>query len=134
MDDGIMDDGFMNDGPKDDHDGGESVRVCIWGGKAGAIESALFALDPELTRLIVEVAYENVFAREGLALKTRELLAITALMSVGSEAELKTHRHGALNCGATVEEIKETILQAAMYLGFPKALAAMVVLKSIKAA
>lgn len=109
-----------------------TTRQQIWGGKAEAIEEALEAVDPDLARLIVEVAYENVFARSGLELKTRELLAVTALMSVGTESELRTHIHGALNCGASRLEIKETILQAAMYLGFPRALRAMSVLRSIK--
>lgn len=64
-------------------------------------------------------------------LKTRELLAVTALMSVGGESELKTHLQGALNCGASPAEIKESIIQAAIYLGFPKAVAAMRVFKSL---
>lgn len=111
-----------------------TTRDQIWGDKADAIERGLHAIDPDLATLIVEVAYENVFARPGLDLKTRELLAIVMLMSIGSEAELKTHMHGALNCGATRAEIKETVLQAAMYLGFPKALAAMKVLSTLKTA
>ncbi len=109
-----------------------TVRQRVWGAKAEAIEHSLKDTDPDLARLIIEVAYEEVFARGGLELKTRELLAITALMSVGSESELRTHMHGALNCGASRDEIKETVLQAAMYLGFPRALLAMSVLKSIK--
>lgn len=110
-----------------------TIRARIWGEKAERIEAALLASDPDLARLIIEVAYEEVFARGGLELKTRELLAITALMSVGSESELRTHIHGALNCGASAGEVKETILQAAMYLGFPRALQAMNVLQSVTA-
>ncbi len=109
----------------------ETIREQIWGEKAEAIERALKRLEPDLAQLIIEVAYENVFARPGLDLKTRELLAIALLMSIGSETELKTHMHGALNCGADPQEIKETILQAAMYLGFPKAVAAMKVFQSL---
>jgi 4-carboxymuconolactone decarboxylase len=110
-----------------------STREAIWGDKAEAIEKGLNDTDPDLARLIIDVAYEGVFARPGLDLRTRELLAIVMLMSVGSETELKTHMHGALNCGATRDEIRETVLQAAMYLGFPKALAAMKVLAKLKA-
>ncbi|MDQ3459574.1 MAG: carboxymuconolactone decarboxylase family protein, partial [Deinococcota bacterium] len=60
-----------------------TVRRRVWGAKAEAIEHSLKDTDPDLARLIIEVAYEEVFARGGLELKTRELLAITALMSVG---------------------------------------------------
>lgn len=107
------------------------VKEQIWGDQAETIERALRTLDPDLAKLITEVAYDRVFARPGLDLKTRELLAITALMAVGSEGELKTHLRGALNCGASTTEIKETILQAAMYLGFPRAVAAMRVFKAL---
>jgi 4-carboxymuconolactone decarboxylase len=62
----------------------------------------------------LKVAYDNVFERPGLNLKTKELLAIAHLLNVGSESELKTHIHGALNCGTIADEIKETILHAAM--------------------
>ena len=116
----------------DSKDKQETVRQKIWADKHDVIQNALYDLDEDLADLIVDVAYENVFARPDLDLKTRELLAITALMSVGTKSELKTHIFGALNNGASKAEIKETILQAAMYLGFPKAVAAMKVLKSIK--
>lgn len=109
------------------------ARQAIWGDKAEAIEARLKEVDPDLAALITQVAYDNVFDRPGLELKTRELLAITSLLGLGAGAdELKTHIHGALRCGATREEIKETILQAAMFVGFPRALAAMKVLATIR--
>jgi 4-carboxymuconolactone decarboxylase len=108
------------------------ARDLIWGEKSEQILAGLEALDPDLATLITEVAYDTVFERPGLDLKTKELLAIAHLLSVGSESELKTHIHGALNCGATPAEIKETILHAAMFIGFPKAVAGLKVLKAIK--
>ena len=56
---------------------------------------------------------------------TRELLAITALIALGSPKELATHLEGALRVGATEREVREAILQSALFLGFPRALAAM---------
>ena len=99
-----------------------SVRAAIWGEKAEAIEESLKAVDEDLFRYIRDFAYEEVLARPGLDLKTRELLAITAL---GSPKELATHLEGALRVGATEREVRETILQSALFLGFPRALAAM---------
>ena len=106
-------------------------KALIWGDKAEAIEKALIELDEDLAELVIGVAYDRVFARSGLDLKTRELLAIAHLMSVGGESELETHIRGARNCGADFQEIKETILHAAMFLGFPKAITAMKVLKRV---
>lgn len=108
-----------------------SARAQIWGKNHDAIEANLHKIDSDLADLVTRVAYDEVIAREGLDLRTRELLAITALMSVGTANEIKTHIKGALHCGATPTEIKESILQAAMYLGFPKALAAMKVFREV---
>ena len=109
----------------------DSICQRIWGDKTSAIEKALRQADEDLADLVIDVAYERVFARADLDLKTRELLAITSLMSVGTEAEIKTHIYGALNTGASPQEIKECILQGAMYLGFPKALRAMKVFREV---
>ena len=110
----------------------DSVKKKIWGDKAAAIEAGLTALDPDLAELITEVAYERVLAREGLELKIRELLSIAYLTALGSESELKTHVYGALNCGASFTEIKETVLQAALFVGFPRAVAAMKVVRAVE--
>jgi 4-carboxymuconolactone decarboxylase len=102
-----------------------SVREAIWGEKRATIEKSLEEVDPDLFRYIRDFAYEEVLARPGLDLKTRELLAITALIALGSPKELATHLEGALRVGATEGEVRETILQSALFLGFPRALAAM---------
>lgn len=72
----------------------KTVRERIWGSKAEKLEAVLEDLDPDLAALIVDTVYEGIFARAGLDLKTRELLAITALLGSGGEAELRTHLHG----------------------------------------
>jgi 4-carboxymuconolactone decarboxylase len=107
------------------------ARDIIWGEKSQQIEANLKDLDADLAALIVHVAYDDVFERPSLNLKTKELLAIAHLLSLGLENELKTHIYGAFNCGATELEIRETILHAAMFIGFPKAVLGMKVLKSV---
>ncbi len=108
-----------------------SVRRALWGEKQEAIEASLEALDPDLFTYIRDFAYEEVLARPGLDLKTRELLAITALIALGSPKELATHIEGAFRVGATEREVRETILQAALFLGFPRALGAMRLLDKV---
>jgi 4-carboxymuconolactone decarboxylase len=109
----------------------KTASATIWGDKADKVEANLKTLDPDLAELILSVAYNNVFERSGLDFKTKEFLAIAHLLNVGSESELKTHLHGALNCGATATELKEIMLHAAMFIGFPKAVAGMKVLKTV---
>jgi thiamine pyrophosphokinase len=102
-----------------------SARERIWGSKSEAIEAGLRAVDPALAELTMGVAYDRVFERPGLDLKTRELLAIAHLTALGGEGQLETHVWGALNCGAEPDEIRETVIHAAMFVGFPRALDAM---------
>jgi 4-carboxymuconolactone decarboxylase len=111
----------------------KTARAMIWGDKAEKVEANLRALDNDLADLILSVAYDDVFERPGLEFKTKELLAVAHLLNVGSESELKTHIHGALNCGATETELKELMLHAAMFIGFPRAVAGMKVLKAVLA-
>lgn len=107
------------------HTAGVTVRERIWGERAAAIERALAEADPDLGRYVMEFAYEEVMARPGLDLKARELQAISLLIALGSPPELATHLEGALRVGASEREVRETIIHAALYVGFPRALAAM---------
>ncbi|RIH86539.1 4-carboxymuconolactone decarboxylase [Meiothermus luteus] len=102
-----------------------SVRKAIWGENFRAIEESLSGVDPDLYAYIRDFAYEEVLARPGLDLKTRELLAITSLIALGAPKEIATHLEGALRCGASEQEVREAIIQSAIFFGFPKALAAM---------
>lgn len=102
-----------------------SIRKAIWGDNFEAIENALSEVDPDMYAYIRDFAYEEVLARPGLDLKTRELLAITSLIGLGAPKELATHLEGALNSGASEKEIRETIIQSALFVGFPNALGAM---------
>lgn len=102
-----------------------SVRKAIWGDNFEAIEASLSEVDADLYAYIRDFAYEEVLARPGLDLKTRELLAITSLIGLGGPRELATHFQGALRSGASEQEIRETIIQSALFVGFPNALGAM---------
>ena len=77
---------------------------------------------PDLGRMIVEHAYGEVFSRDGIDLKTRELSACAALAAIGSattETPLRVHINAALNVGASREEIIETLINLAAYSGYP---------------
>lgn len=104
-------------------------RRAIWGRQQERIEAGLAANDPDLADLIGRVAYDEVFARPGLDLRARELLAVAMLTAMGADRELPTHVRGALLVGASEEELRESVLHAAMFAGFPRALAAMRVIE-----
>ena len=86
---------------------------------------------PDFTRYLVEFAFGEIYAREG-DLKHRELIAIASLATMGGcEGQLETHVHGAFNVGLTEGEIVEAVMTLIPYIGFPKALNAMSVVKRV---
>jgi 4-carboxymuconolactone decarboxylase len=68
-----------------------------------------------------EVCFGMVWARPGLARKNRSMLNIAMLTALGRLNQLKSHLEVGLNNGVTVEEIREILLQAAVYSGLPSA-------------
>ncbi|KIF83971.1 4-carboxymuconolactone decarboxylase [Noviherbaspirillum autotrophicum] len=74
-----------------------------------------------LQDFITRNAWGTVWCRDGLDLKTRSLITVSMLTALGRAHELKGHLRGALNNGATPEEIREVLLHAAVYCGAPLA-------------
>lgn len=101
----------------------ETARQTVFGAQEERILERLAALDPDLMTYIRDFAYDTVYERPGLDLKTKELLACVLLVSLGSPDELKTHLRGALRAGATEQEVREALLFCIPYLGFPRAVA-----------
>ena len=78
---------------------------------------------PDLGRFVVEFPYSELYTREGLDLKTRELATVAALTAMGNaEPQLKDHINAALNVENTPTEIVEVIMQMSAYAGFPAAI------------
>jgi 4-carboxymuconolactone decarboxylase len=70
---------------------------------------------------ITRAAWGDTWQRDGLDLKTRSLITVAMLTALGKRHELKGHVRGALNNGATKEELQEVLLHAAIYCGLPSA-------------
>jgi 4-carboxymuconolactone decarboxylase len=75
-----------------------------------------------MQEFITRNAWGNVWQRPGLDLKTRSLVTVAMLTALGKQHELKAHARGALNNGATPEELREVMLHATVYCGFPTAI------------
>jgi 4-carboxymuconolactone decarboxylase len=85
--------------------------------------NALKDIAPDFADLLIEFPFGDVYSRDGLDLKSREIATVAALTAMGtSNPQLKVHVHGALNVGCTQQEIIEIIIQMAVYAGFPAAL------------
>ncbi len=79
------------------------------------------AFTTDFQDLITRYAWGEIWTREGLPRHTRSLMTICMMVALGREEELKLHLRAAANNGVTRDEIKEALLQTAIYCGVPAA-------------
>ena len=81
------------------------------------------AASPRLARYIVEAIYGDVFSDQTLDDRTRELVTVVALATLGTaRPQLETHIGGALHCGWSREQIVEMMVQLAPFAGVAAAI------------
>lgn len=80
------------------------------------------AFTAPLQEFVTRNAWGTTWCRDGLDLKTRSLLTLSMLTALGRAQEIKGHVRGAINNGATMQEIQEVLLHAAIYCGMPLAI------------
>jgi 4-carboxymuconolactone decarboxylase len=85
----------------------------------------------DLGRMIVEVAYGDVYSRPGLSLRERQIATVAVLTALGRSSQLPIHLRSSLSAGLTVDELREVILQTAVLAGFPPAMNAWSTLKTV---
>ena len=81
-------------------------------------------LTADFQDLITRYAWGEIWTRPGLDRRTRSVITMTALVAGGHHEELAMHVRAAVRNGLTEEEIKEVLLQTAIYCGVPAANAA----------
>jgi 4-carboxymuconolactone decarboxylase len=104
-------------------DKGLEIRREVVG--ADYVERSLAASDDfnmPLQEYITKYAWGDIWRRPGLDRRSRSILNIGMLTALNRPAELKLHLRGALRNGVTREEIRECLLQSAVYCGAPAAL------------
>ena len=102
-------------------------------GEAGEkVINGLKDISPDLGKFIIEYSFGDIYTRDGLDLKSREIAVVAALTAMGTaQPQLKVHINGALNTGSSINEVKEVILQMAVYSGFPSCINGMNALKDV---
>jgi 4-carboxymuconolactone decarboxylase len=101
---------------------GLAIRKAVLGEQH--VEKALASADDfsmPLQRLVTEYCWGAVWGREELPARIRSLLNIAMLSTLNRNEELKAHIKGAIRNGCTKEEIREVLLQVAIYAGVPAA-------------
>ncbi len=105
------------------YDRGTRKLAEIDGEGGAAVVASLADIAPDFARYIVEFPFGDIYSRPGLDLRSREVATIAALTAMGNaRPQLKVHIQAGLNVGLSQDEIVETIMQMAVYAGFPAAL------------
>jgi 4-carboxymuconolactone decarboxylase len=116
----------------DQRDRGMKVRREVLGDEHvdGAIERTT-ELTADFQDLITRYAWGEIWTRPGLDRRMRSAITLTALIALGHFEELAMHVRAARRNGLTHDEIKEVLLQAAIYCGVPAANRAFVVASEV---
>lgn len=112
----------------------EKGKKCLEDIQGKSVEEIFKDLDdiaPDLSRFVIEYPYSEIYTRDGVDLKTREICTVSALTVLGTIPQLKEHINAALNVGNTPEEIIEIMMQMSAYCGFPKAINAVMAAKEV---
>ncbi len=87
-------------------------------------QAAVTPFTEDFQEFLTAYAWGEVWTRPGLDLRTRSCITVAMLVALNRPEELVLHLRGALSNGVTREELKEVLLQAAIYCGVPAANAA----------
>ena len=105
------------------HQTGMNIRKEIFG--ADVVDKRMTSageFGAPLQRLINQYAYGEIWGREAIPRKMRSLLAIVMMCAANRPHELRIHLRGAIANGCTRDEIREALLQVAIYCGIPASL------------
>ncbi|MFC5303524.1 4-carboxymuconolactone decarboxylase [Azospirillum picis] len=89
------------------------------------------AFDRDFQEFITKTAWGQIWTRPGLDVKTRSMLTIAMLAALGRDGELALHIRATRNTGVSRDEVKEILLQAAVYAGVPAANHAMALARAV---
>jgi len=102
---------------------GMKIRKEIFGAEVvGKRMSSAGEFGAPLQKLINQYAYGEIWGREALPRRTRSLLTLGMMCAANRPHELRIHLRGAITNGCTRDEIREVLLQVAIYCGIPASL------------
>jgi 4-carboxymuconolactone decarboxylase len=116
----------------DRYERGKRALARIDGEAGENVIAALADIAPDFARYLLEFPFGDIYCREGLDLRSREIATIAALAAMGNAApQLGVHIEAGLNVGLSREEIVEILMQMSVYAGFPAALNGLTVARQI---
>ncbi|MES3004160.1 MAG: carboxymuconolactone decarboxylase family protein [Pseudomonadota bacterium] len=111
---------------------GLAVRKAVVG--ESYVEASLKGADDfsmPMQELVTEFCWGEVWTRPGLDRRSRSILNLGMIAALNKPEELAIHVRGAINNGVTKDEIKECLLQVAVYCGMPAGLSSFKVARAV---
>lgn len=97
-----------------------SLLGCLEPGAPERVRGNLDAFHKDTAELVLGYAFADIVGRDGIDLKTREMLTVAMLAAMGTaQGQLEFHMRAAMNTGVSREEIVEIVLQVSVYAGVP---------------
>ena len=111
---------------------GMAVRRAVLGDQhVDRAQESLNDFNAEFQNLITRYAWGEIWTRPGLPRQTRSLMTICMMVALNREEELKLHLRAARNNGVSVDQVKEALLQTAIYCGVPAANSAFAIAQQV---
>jgi 4-carboxymuconolactone decarboxylase len=108
--------------PTDLFQRGMATRRAVLGDShVNGAETSKTDFDTDFQTFITEGAWGSVWSRPGLSRRERSLITIALLAAAGHDEEVAMHIKATSNTGASAEDVKEALLQVAVYAGVPAA-------------
>jgi len=120
----------MND---ERYERGMEVRREVHGDEhVDAANARATDLTREFQELLTRYAWGEIWTRPGLDRRTRSLITLSAMVALGRERELELHLRSARRIGVSWDDIKEVLLQSAIYCGVPAANSAFAIAQGVQ--
>ena len=104
---------------------GVEILQLLSGNGLEQVTNRVAEVAPDFARMTIEFPFGDLYARDALDLRAREVAAVSALAALGRLPQLRVHVAAALNVGCRPDEVVEILMQTAIYAGFPIALNAL---------
>ncbi|KPF71617.1 4-carboxymuconolactone decarboxylase [Bosea sp. AAP35] len=102
-------------------DGMTTRRAVLGGAYVDKASSGLTDFNTEWQEFITCTAWNDIWNRPGLVRRERSIIVLSVAASLGAWGEFRIHVRGAVNNGLSRDEIKEVLMQVAVYAGVPAA-------------
>ncbi|WP_026207722.1 carboxymuconolactone decarboxylase family protein [Butyricimonas synergistica] len=112
---------------------GKEIQFPLYGEKMKESLKALpDGMNEDLPRLLTEMCFGDFYTRNGLDVKTRELLSLCVLAALGADRQIESHTRGNIKAGNDKATLVAAMIQCLPYIGFPQTLNAIHIIKDIE--